>query len=75
MPPITSWTVYNTNYCTHYLSGTAFESCDQWTTISWLTKSDYKEVGTAILFNGGVMIAMVMVVLYLLKWIFSKFFW
>jgi len=78
MPPITSWTIYNTNYCTHYQTfdpPLAWALCDQRVTIQSMSKTDYKELGTSIFFNGWIMVAMIFVVLYILKIIFSKFFW
>lgn len=75
MPIITWWvTIYKNEYCVNYLSGTSFETCDQWLTISSMEISDIKEIWTSILFNGWIMIASIFIVLYLVKWIFKKLF-
>ena len=71
---ITSWSIFKTEYCTNYLSGTNWETCDQWVTVYSLTKQDVKELWASIIVNGWVMFVVVFVVLFVVKFIFLKLF-
>lgn len=72
--------VYETNtqdifvqfWCEDVLSWT--ETCVHWTYLLSTTKDEISEIWTSALFYSWIMLSLIFVVLFVLKWIFYKFF-
>lgn len=65
---INSWSIYSQNSCTNYTGGV----CQQWTSISSLSKTNIEEIGVIILWNASVFVLIVSILLWIVKVLFSK---
>ena len=66
MPTITNDTLYFTQYCTNY----TWNDCLEWTYISWIWKEELKQGWVEILTTCAVFICVVLVLVWLIKWVF-----
>lgn len=66
MPTINNDTLYFQQYCTEFTG----DNCVQWTTILWIWKEELKQWWVEILTTCAVFICVVLILVWLVKWIF-----
>ena len=66
MPSITNDTLYYQQYCSNY----TWWDCVEWITILWVWKEELKQGGVEILTTCAVFICVILILVWLIKWIF-----